>query len=168
MNMKNTVSELTEVNAGKFISPSDLLEHWQGHRRLTRRMIEAFPDDKLFTYSVGGMRPFSELVMEMIGMAVPGVKGVASGDWGQYNAPEAPTSKEQLLQIWDKNTEELSKHWAMISDDRFQIVDSAFGQYENTNYKTILYFIDNEIHHRGQAYVYLRSLGIAPPPFWER
>jgi len=27
---------------------------------------------------------------------------------------------------------------------------------------------DNEIHHRGQGYVYLRSLGTEPPPFWER
>jgi len=25
----------------------------------------------------------------------------------------------------------------------------------------IFYWIDNEIHHRGQAYVYLRSLGIS-------
>lgn len=32
----------------------------------------------------------------------------------------------------------------------------------------ILYAIDNEIHHRGQGYVYLRSLGIEPPPFYER
>ena len=32
----------------------------------------------------------------------------------------------------------------------------------------ILYVIDNEIHHRGQGYVYLRALGIEPPPFWER
>ena len=24
------------------------------------------------------------------------------------------------------------------------------------------------IHHRGQGYVYLRALGIAPPPFYER
>jgi uncharacterized damage-inducible protein DinB len=35
-------------------------------------------------------------------------------------------------------------------------------------YFFILYWIDNEIHHRGQAYVYLRSLGIEPPHFWER
>ena len=26
----------------------------------------------------------------------------------------------------------------------------------------------HEIHHRGQGYVYLRALGIEPPPFWER
>lgn len=32
----------------------------------------------------------------------------------------------------------------------------------------LLYVIDNEIHHRGQGYVYLRALGIEPPPFYER
>jgi len=47
-------------------------------------------------------------------------------------------------------------------------VEMAFGQYEGTNLSTILYLIDNEIHHRGQGYVYLRSLGIEPPYFWER
>ena len=41
-----------------FITPDALLAQWQGHRRLTRRVIEAFPDDKLFTFSVAGMRPF--------------------------------------------------------------------------------------------------------------
>ena len=45
-------------NAAAFISPADLLHHWQGHRRLTRRVIEAFPEDKLFSFSVGGMPPF--------------------------------------------------------------------------------------------------------------
>ncbi len=31
-----------------------------------------------------------------------------------------------------------------------------------------LYAIDNEVHHRGQGTVYLRALGLEPPPFWER
>ncbi len=33
---------------------------------------------------------------------------------------------------------------------------------------TVLYFIDNEIHHHGQGTVYLRALGIGPPAFWDR
>jgi uncharacterized damage-inducible protein DinB len=37
-----------------------------------------------------------------------------------------------------------------------------------TIYALLLYVVDNEIHHCGQGYVYLRSLGIAPPPFYER
>ena len=51
---------------------------------------------------------------------------------------------------------------------RFEAVDTAFGQYEGVIYGLLLYWIDNEIHHRGQGYVYLRALGIEPPPFWER
>ncbi|MDZ4793126.1 MAG: hypothetical protein SGI83_02510 [Bacteroidota bacterium] len=39
------------------ISPESLLKHWQSHRSLTHKTIEAFPEDQLFTYSVGGMRP---------------------------------------------------------------------------------------------------------------
>ena len=58
-----------------FITPDALLAHWQGHRRVTRRVIDAFPDDKLFTFSIGGMRPFGALAMEMITMAVPMVQG---------------------------------------------------------------------------------------------
>jgi uncharacterized damage-inducible protein DinB len=32
----------------------------------------------------------------------------------------------------------------------------------------ILYVIGNEIHHRGQGYVYLRALAIEPPSFYDR
>ena len=45
---------------------------------------------------------------------------------------------------------------------------NLFGQYEFPVIQNILYFIDNEVHHRGQGYVYLRALGIEPPFFWER
>ena len=165
--MENNALESLEVG-NVFITPAALLDHWQGHRRITRRVIEAFPEDKLFSYSIGGMRPFSALVLEMIGMAVPGAKGVASGRWDAFADAQPLSSKRQLLEEWDKVTEDLDKIWAQIPPHRFQEVDVAFGQYEGPNYQTILYFIDNEIHHRGQGYVYLRSLGIEPPAFWDR
>jgi len=151
-----------------------LLEHWQGHRNLTRRVIEAFPEDKLFTHSIGGMRPFSELAMEMIMMAGPGVYGAATGKWIEYgkldgftNKPK-PATKQELLELWDEVTPYLEKYWEQISSERFQESELAFGQYEGTIISFIFYFIDNEIHHRAQGYVYLRSLGIEPPFFWER
>ena len=52
---------VAETMAVSALSAEDVLKHWQGHRRLTRKVIEAFPEDKLFTFSVGVMRPFSEL-----------------------------------------------------------------------------------------------------------
>lgn len=156
------------------ISANQLLAHWQGHRSLTRRVIEAFPEDKLFTYSVGGMRPFGEMAIEMLGMTTPSLQGVVSRTWQDYKDIEIyqpankPTTKAALLQCWDDSTEEVNKLWKQIPAERFQEVDLAFGQWEGPIYWLLFYDIDNEIHHRAQGYVYLRSLGIEPPPFWER
>ncbi len=161
--MENKTSEATAL----FITPEALLEQWQGHRRLTRRVIEAFPEKELFNFSVGGMRPFATLAKEMIGMAVPGLTGIVTRKWPAFAEAKADT-KEELLKLWDDATEHINKYWPEIPEGRFQEIDVAFGQWKGAIYWTLLYFIDNEIHHRGQGYVYLRALGIEPPPFWER
>ncbi len=145
-----------------------VLSQWQGHRRLTRRVIEAFPEDKLFSFSVGGMRPFSELAMEFVKMAEPIVRGVATGKWAAFGSSAWPDTKAALLALWDKATEEIDAVWPTIPAHRFAEVDKAFGQWENSGIGTILYAIDNEIHHRGKEYVYLRALGIDPPAFYDR
>jgi uncharacterized damage-inducible protein DinB len=73
-----------------------------------------------------------------------------------------------LLRLWDGATEDIITYWAQIPTERFQETVLAFGQYEGVANSIIQYIIDNEIHHRGQAYVYLRSLGIEPPAFYDR
>jgi len=171
--MENKTMEFPQTTQQTtFINAEAMLEHWQGHRRLTRKVIEAFPGDKLFTYSVGGMRPFAELAMEMIQMSAPGIRGVVVGAWPSWEEVEkkypTPGTREELLALWDRTTEQINSLWPHITAERFQEVDKMFGQYEGTIYWNILYLIDNEIHHRGQGYVYLRSLGITPPMFWER
>jgi uncharacterized damage-inducible protein DinB len=156
------------------ITPEQVFEHWQGHRRLTRRMIEAFPEDKLFAYSIGGMRPFAELVLEMLDMAAPGTQGIATGQWETTHPTlrkmkeDKPKTKASLLHLWDESTKEIDRLWPLIPPARFQVDDVAFGQWPNKVFATLFYFIDNEIHHRAQGYVYLRSLGIEPPAFWDR
>lgn len=156
------------------ITQQELLEHWQGHRWLTRRVIEAFPEDKLFTYAIGGMRPFAAMAMEFIGMAEPGIVGVLTGQWKKvdelphHSKIARPQTKKELLQRWDEVTEQINKLLPQVPPQRFLEKDIAFGQWEGPVYGFIQYWIDNEIHHRGQGYVYLRSLGIEPPPFWER
>lgn len=153
--------------ATPFLTPDALLAHWQGHRRLTRRVIDAFPEEKLFTFSIGGMRPFGELAMEIITMGVPMLRGVVSGDWSAPTSRD-PRPKHEVLRLLDESTEQLDALWPQIPPQRFQETLTAFGQYTDVLHNLILYVIDNEIHHRGQGYVYLRALGIAPPPFYER
>jgi uncharacterized damage-inducible protein DinB len=157
-------TETTQVNV---LTAGNLLKDWQGHRRVTRRTIEAFPEDKLFQFSLGGMRPFSEMAWEFIRMAVPIVEGVATGKWEEYKGSK-PETKRELLRLWDVQTAALDEKFWKIPAHRFSEVDKAFGQWEMPGQATIQYAIDNEIHHRGQGYVYLRTLGIEPPHFWER
>lgn len=165
--MKNNPSTpiLTSVQA---------LQHWQGHRNLSRKVIEAFPENKLFTYSIGGMRPFFELAMEMIHIAAPGAEGMATRNWKPFGELDteglnsSPETKEELLELWDWTTNQINHWWEQIPEGRFEESETIFGQYEGQIWDHLLYFIDNEVHHRGQGYVYLRSLGIEPPYFWER
>jgi uncharacterized damage-inducible protein DinB len=114
------------------------------------------------------MRTFSQLVLEFVGMATPTLVGITTRTWPEGGTTEAPTTKEEMIQLWDKTTSEIDRLWPEIPPDRFQETDKAFGQWEMPVYGLISYIIDNEIHHRGQGYVYLRSLGVEPPPFYVR
>ncbi len=155
------------VSTAVVITPEQLLKHWQGHRALTRRVIDAFPDDQLFTFTVAGMRPFSEIAWEFLRMSIPTLRGFITGEWSGP-ASEQPRTKADVLRMWDEDTAEIDRLWPQLSPRRFQETDTAFGQWEGPVHDLLLYIVDNEIHHRGQGYVYLRALGIEPPPFWER
>ncbi|MCJ8152410.1 damage-inducible protein DinB [Chryseobacterium sp. SSA4.19] len=159
----------TAINTKKFMTSEQILEHWQGHRNLTRRVIEAFPEKELFEFSIGKMRPFSKLALELISIGGPGLKGIVEKNTEAYNEEAFnPKTKEELLKKWDEETETINNYFTQISEERFQESFNLFGQYEFPVYQNILYFVDNEVHHRGQGYVYLRALGIETPFFWER
>jgi len=159
----------TQEETAMVITPDQLLKHWQGHRALTRRVIDAFPEKELFEFSVGGMRPFAQLANEFLSIAVPGITEIVTGETQSFQErADLQGSKKRVLELWDEATEKLNALWAQIPAEKFQEKIVAFGMYEGTVCSTIFYFIDNEIHHRGQGYVYLRALGIEPPFFWER
>ncbi|WP_179007855.1 DinB family protein [Winogradskyella forsetii] len=163
--MENTVN----ITASQVITPTELLKHWQGHRGLTRKVIEAFPEDAFFNHSIGGMRPFSAMVMELLAIAEPGLKEIVVGKTETLDEDfEHDHKKATFLKLWDEATDAINTYWAQLKPEQFQEKVTLFGQYEGTVWSSIFYFIDNEIHHRGQAYVYLRSLGIEPPLFYER
>ncbi|MBW8243988.1 DinB family protein [Muricauda oceani] len=164
--MEKTINEQTTAQV---ITPVQFLEHYQGHRKLTRKLIEAFPEKEFFEHSIGGMRPFAEMVKELLAIAVPGLTEIVSGKTEDFDEHrDYGSTKAGFLKKWDQDTEEIIKLWAQIPLERYQEHIKLFGQYEGTVQSSILYFIDNEIHHRGQGYVYLRSLNIEPPFFYDR
>ena len=150
------------------VTRNQLLGYWLGHRRLTRRIIQAFPDDEAFTsFSVGGMRPFAVLVNEFLWTAVPTLTGVATGDWPSERG-DPPATRAEALARWDADTERIEVLWPQVPPGRFQETVTAFGQWEMPVWDLLFYAVDNEVHHRGQGFVYLRALGVEPPQFPDR
>lgn len=152
------------------LSMTELLEILESNRRLTIRTIEAFPEEELFTFTAGeSMRPFSEMVLEILGIEKGYVRGIATSVWDwqpdQFNVQSKTdlltachSVRNETIELWEKMTEE---RLAMIESDPF------FGP-PTSHLNRLLYSLENEIHHRGQGFVYLRTLGIEPPMFFER
>lgn len=158
------------LSVSQVISSQDLLKHWQGHRALTRRVIEIFPEKEFFEFSIAGMRTFAKLTDELLAIASPALKGIVTREVLPFTegSSQALTTKAQYLEKWDQATKEINDNWEKLSVEDFSETFNLFGQYEFPIIQNILYFIDNEVHHRGQVYVYLRALDIEPPFFWER
>jgi uncharacterized damage-inducible protein DinB len=157
MNMSTTES---------LLSTRQFLEYWQGHRRLTRRVIAAFPEEQLFTFSAGGMRPFANMAWELHTVAIDTLCGLATNDW-TLNQPPCPETKQALLEQWDALDQSLESRFLGIAPEQLDKVHQL-PWFPMPGFATLMYMTDNEIHHRGQGYVYLRLLGIEPAPFWER
>lgn len=146
----------------------DLLKHWQGHRALNRRVIEKFSEEALLNFNTGNMRSFAEMVQELLAIAVPGLDAMANQKALVFDHGTKFTSKAEVLKAWDEATPLITELFMQIPTERFSEKYNLFGSYDYPIIDNILYFIDNEVHHRAQGYVYLRALGIEPPFFWER
>jgi uncharacterized damage-inducible protein DinB len=151
----------------KLLTLEQFYDHWQGHRRLTIRTVEAFPEDKLFSYKVEPMRTYGEIVNEIIGVETYTLDGIVSGNWA-WKQGEALTSKDALLASFAQRENSAKELWSKLTSERVQAVEKDAMDLTWSNRDRLLYMLDNEIHHRAQGYVYLRLLGIEPPTFCQR
>ncbi|PTA68767.1 DinB family protein [Deinococcus arcticus] len=159
-----TVSALPTAPA---LSISDFVSHWQGHRALTRRVIAAFPEEALFTFSVGGMRPFGVQATEIHLLSAMTVQAMDTGQWPEPDWAAGPATQAELLREWDALDERLSQVGAGTDPAFFSALHTLpWGNMPG--WVATIYAVDNEIHHRAQGYVYLRALGVEPPAFYER
>ncbi|WP_126973623.1 DinB family protein [Gynurincola endophyticus] len=146
----------------------EFLEIWLGNRKLTRRVIEVYPENELFSFTIGGMRDFGHLCAELLAIPVPSLKSIVNNKDAELYEKPSFANKEELLKLWDAAEKEIIDLYNQIPEERFNDQFLLFKTYDGIIKHHFIYFLENEIHHRGQAFVYLRALGIEPPFFWER
>ena len=150
----------------ELLTPEALLTNLKDVRALTRKVIEAFPEKELFEFSVANLRPFSQMVEEFLMITnYIFTETLHEKHTPFYTEGQFPTTKAEVLALWDRATEIIDREWTKVGDYTQPLtiyqMTFSFAQW-------ILYFIENESHHRGQGYTYLRALGIEPPFFWAR
>ena len=150
----------------ELLTPEALLTNLKDVRALTRNVIEAFPEKELFEFSVANLRPFSAMVEEFLMITnYIFTETLHEKHTPFYTEGQFPTTKAEVLALWDRATEIIDREWTKVGDYTQSLtiyrMTFSFAQW-------ILYAIENESHHRGQGYTYLRALGIEPPFFWAR
>ena len=106
------------MSTNAIISKSEFLKHWQGHRGLTRKTIEKFPEKELFEFGVGGMRPFAALVKEVMAISGPGLESIATGVTATFNMYPDVKTKEELLKEWDAITQQITENFNQVDESK--------------------------------------------------
>ena len=150
----------------ELLTPEALLTNLKDVRALTRNVIEAFPEKELFEFSVANLRPFSQMVEEFLMITnYIFTETLHEKHTPFYTEGQFPTTKAEVLALWDRATEIIDREWKEVGDYTQSL---TIYQMTFSCSPWILYAIENESHHRGQGYTYLRALGIEPPFFWAR
>jgi uncharacterized damage-inducible protein DinB len=149
------------------------LSVWEDNRRLTNKVARALAEvDALDARPVPGMRPFRDMLLEIWEMERAYIRGLADGEWTWEGPPEAlkTATADELLAYGDEVRARTRAAWDRISmESLLEVRPDPFWEGPETNAVSWLtYALENEIHHRGQGYVYLRLLGHEPPAFYDR
>lgn len=146
---------------------------WEDNRRLTDKVANALVEAGAIDQTpVAGMRPFRKMLLEIWGMEQVYVRGLAHEQWQWEALPDtlgaAPI--EETLAFGRQVREETRRLWPTISFDALAKERPAPFEWhpQGRAIEWLTYSLENEIHHRGQGYVYLRLLGQEPPAFYIR
>jgi uncharacterized damage-inducible protein DinB len=140
-----------------------IIKYWDNVRRLTLEVLEHFPDDALSFRPIPTVRSAAEQFDHILEVEIYTRKGLISDNWDSAPKPSLGNSDMQSLSRMLRTEHETTSTMLRA------LPPKAFDRRYQTKFGTItceglIYLaIDEEIHHRGNLYVYLRLLDIVPP-----
>lgn len=140
-----------------------MLRYWRNVRRLTIKLLDEFPADSFDYRPTAEVMTVSQIFRHILEVELYIRRGFIDGVWEKSGEPITNFFEKDMLR--DKLRYEHKKTldmFAAVPDGKFMaIINTPFG--EITGEILIQVAIDEEIHHRGNLYTYLRCLGKTPP-----
>lgn len=143
-----------------------LVADWERAKAYTLEYIDAMSDEGFFKSPTEGIRTFAQQMLHIADANV-GIIGMATGKAGPFAGHvEADTNldtkskvREAVVKAYDFAIEAVK---GMDMSKSAELTE-AFGQ-SIPRIELIKKAFEHQTHHRGQTTIYLRMLGIAPPP----
>jgi uncharacterized damage-inducible protein DinB len=137
------------------------------------RLIETLPENKLDAIVIPGMRTPKELVVHMYGQVLrESAEGTVTGritDNCERNEKQIAAglkTKADLMRYCLECWNAADKAVRFLPEDRIMGMTSTPWGMSFPGFVAFTLMSDEYIHHRGQLYAYLRTLGGAPPHVW--
>lgn len=149
-------------------SAQEFVDHWEGVRGRTRRVVLLIPRDR-FEWSPGpGRWTFGDIVRHLAGierdMHAENVMGRPSRYPG--HGRELADGFEAALEYLDRKHREAVGIFSGLEPARLQARCLTPAGIEITTWKWLRAMVEHEAHHRGQLYLMLGMLGVQPPQLY--
>jgi uncharacterized damage-inducible protein DinB len=140
-----------------------IIKYWNNVRALTLDLLDLFPEHEFGFRPKLEMRSVAEQFDHILAVELYIRNGLKTNIWDAKPATQLGHIEKKSLKtalVWEhENTADVLR---MLPDGAFeQLYTAKFGSV--TGEGLIYLAIDEEIHHRGNLYVYLRLLDIKPP-----
>ena len=152
----------------EFAAIESFLAYFESVRRRTRAVVDRIPPDRLEWSPGPGRFSPGDLVRHIAGterwMWVENVWGRPSRYPG--HGTELAEGKEEVLSYMDRLHDESVTILADLPPERLHERCSTVGGIEMRVWKWLRLMVEHEIHHRGQLYEILGTMGVETPPLY--
>jgi uncharacterized damage-inducible protein DinB len=173
----------------------DFLSHFRRQRSWTRRLVAAIPEERFsWSPSSAGIEAFGfgELVRHLIqseifwsrmfveaaagrvydpfelsGGATERMTAFRPRNLQSSRSPKFGSTFAECLESWSQVQARTEEELSRFTPEQLQtvVVDHPLIRMRAPLWEMLLTMVDHEVHHRGQLSGYLKTLGIAQPPF---
>ena len=149
---------------------AELFDYWEKVRGRTRRVVDLIPPERLEWTWQPGKFTLGDLVRHLAAIERFMYAENARRRPSLYagHGRELADGWDAVRAFFDARHAESMEIFRGLSDADLERRCETPGGASIPVHKWLRLMVEHEIHHRGQGYVYLRSLGIEPPHFWER
>lgn len=140
-----------------------ILRYWSNVRQLTIKLLDEFPRESFDYRPAPEIMTVSQLFKHILKVEIYIRNGFLDNQWDTPDELGSNMFEKELLRDRLKvENQKTMQILAEVPDGRFmKIRETPFGKVSGEI--LLLVAIDEEIHHRGNLYTYLRCLGKVPP-----